>query len=90
MKNVEIKRFLVLILLLSSCSNTNTDWDINTTSIEYSNNQLPIGSELIDFNVNKAELHVHESSRSIIGEKVDAWTDNNLVRLFEESFLEEE
>ncbi len=39
---------------------------------------------------NKAELHVHESSRSIIGEKVDAWTDNNLERLFEESFLEEE
>lgn len=39
---------------------------------------------------NKAELHVHESSRSIIGEKVDAWTDNNLARLFEEAFLEEE
>ena len=39
---------------------------------------------------NKAELHVHESSRSIIGEKVDAWTDNNIARLFEVSFLEEE
>jgi hypothetical protein len=26
----------------------------------------------------------------ISGEKVNAWTDNNLERLFEESFLEEE
>ena len=38
----------------------------------------------------KAELHIHESSRSIIGEKVDTWTENNIARLFEESFLEEE
>jgi len=53
---VKMKKFLVLILLLSSCSNTNTDWDINTTSIGYSNNQLPIGSELIDFTVNTDSL----------------------------------
>ena len=52
MEENKMKKFLVLVLLFSSCSNTNTDWNINTTSIGYSNNQLPIGSELIDFTVN--------------------------------------
>ena len=55
-----MKKFLVLVLLFSSCSNTNTDWDINTTSIGYSNNQLPIGSELIDFTVNIDSLSFDE------------------------------
>ena len=63
MRNLEVKvfRFLVFIsLLFSSCLYTNTDWDINTTSIRHSNNQLPIGSELIDFTVNTASLYFDE------------------------------
>jgi len=56
----KMKKYLILVLLLSSCSNTNTNWDINTTSIGYSNNQLPIGSELIDFTVNTVSLSFNE------------------------------
>lgn len=63
MRNLEVivVLFLVFIsLLFSSCLYTNTDWDINTTSIGHSNNQHPIGSELIDFTVNTASLYFDE------------------------------
>tara|TARA_B100001287_G_scaffold260090_1_gene247845 strand:+ start:102 stop:692 length:591 start_codon:yes stop_codon:yes gene_type:complete len=47
-----MKKYLIFALVFIGCSNQNTEWDINTTSIGYSNNNLPIGSELVDFKVN--------------------------------------
>jgi hypothetical protein len=55
-----ILKIFIFTFLFAYCSNTNTDWDINTTSIGYSNNQLPIGSELIDFTVNIDSLSFDE------------------------------
>ena len=47
-----MKKYLIFTLVFIGCSSQNTEWDINTTSIGYSNNNLPIGSELVDFKVN--------------------------------------
>tara|TARA_B100001113_G_scaffold334758_1_gene313698 strand:+ start:53 stop:643 length:591 start_codon:yes stop_codon:yes gene_type:complete len=47
-----MKKYFIFALVFIGCSSQNTEWDINTTSIGYSNNNLPIGSELVDFKVN--------------------------------------
>ena len=47
-----MRKYLIFALVFIGCSSQNTEWDINTTSIGYSNNNLPIGSELVDFKVN--------------------------------------
>ena len=47
-----MKKYLIFALVFIGCSSQNTEWDINTTSIGYSNNNLPIGSELVDFKIN--------------------------------------
>ena len=59
-----MKKYFIFALVFIGCSSQNTEWDINTTSIGYSNNNLPIGSELVDFKVNNKKTTFNQLYKS--------------------------